>query len=140
MEVYELRRRNLTRILDEAGPGARQRLALRLNMTPPMVSHWLREPGKPRARKIHEASARQIEQALGLLPGTLDTDPTAPRDLSPQEELMLECMAAVTRAVEDYRKRATREDILRLSRAAYQHAVDNGRLDEKFVAERVRYD
>lgn len=51
MEVYELRRRNLTRILDEAGPGARQRLALRLNMTPPMVSHWLREPGKPRARE-----------------------------------------------------------------------------------------
>lgn len=76
---------------------------------------------------------------MGLLPGTLDTDPDAPRDLSAQEALMLECMAAVTRAVDKYRKQVTRGDILALSRGAYQHAVDHGRVDETFIDLIVRY-
>lgn len=55
-----------------ANLGAKQQLALKLNMTPPQVSHWLREPHRAGARKIHEDSAREIESALGLPPGDLD--------------------------------------------------------------------
>lgn len=42
MSIYDTRRSNLTRLT--ANLGAKQALAMKLDMTPPQVSHWLREP------------------------------------------------------------------------------------------------
>lgn len=56
MSIYDTRRSNLTRLT--ANLGAKQALAMKLDMTPPQVSHWLREPHRTGARKISEDSAR----------------------------------------------------------------------------------
>lgn len=45
MSIYDTRRSNLTRLT--ANLGAKQALAMKLDMTPPQVSHWLREPHRP---------------------------------------------------------------------------------------------
>lgn len=48
MSIYDTRRSNLTRLT--ANLGAKQALAMKLDMTPPQVSHWLREPHRTGAR------------------------------------------------------------------------------------------
>jgi predicted transcriptional regulator len=134
-----MRRANLARLLEQSGHGAKQKLALALGLTPPQVSHWLRQPGKPGARHIQESSARAIEHVVGLAPLTLDADPDARRDMGTEESMMLDAMAAVVRAVERHRKQVTRDDMLQLSRGAYQHAKDTGKVDESVIDLLVRY-
>lgn len=124
--LYELRRRNLTRLLEQRGPGVKQKLALALDMTPPQVSHWLRVPSKATARRIKENSARAIEAALGLEPGALDRNPEAPPDWTARDSLMLDAMARVARAVEKTGIQATRSDMLELSRAVYELQQQTG--------------
>lgn len=71
--VYNYRRENLKRILQEKG--AKTYLAARLGCTQAVVSQWLRDPTANSARIIHEGAARGIEQALNLEPMSLDKPP-----------------------------------------------------------------
>lgn len=77
MSIYDTRRSNLTRLT--ANLGAKQALAMKLDMTPPQVSHWLREPHRTGARKISEDSAREIERARSGYRRATSTTTRTPR-------------------------------------------------------------
>lgn len=68
--VYDARRANLRARLEERG--AKTALAQAMNVTPANISHFLRDPGQPGARPIHEDLARVMEVALHLPPYELD--------------------------------------------------------------------
>lgn len=107
-------------------------------MTPPQISHWLRAPGKAGTRRIKEDSARAIEQAMGLLRGSLDRDPDAPPDWTERDALMLDAMARVTRAIEKVGRQATRDDIITWSRGVYEELQQAGTISDGVVEFLVR--
>jgi hypothetical protein len=120
--VYEIRRANLIRLTQE--PGSKQALALKLNMTPAQVSHWLRIPGRYGARRLHEDHARQIENVLGLSPGELDTPPDT------------ELLAQTTRAVFEEARDRNLGDPVKLGNVvqlAYERARHVGRIDREHI-------
>lgn len=67
--TYEIRRVNLERLLEPRG--AKTALAAKLGSTQANISHLLRKVG-PAQRLIHEDTARAIETAIGIEPGSLD--------------------------------------------------------------------
>lgn len=128
--VYEVRRANLIRLTQE--PGAKQALALKLNMTPAQISHWLRAPGRGGARVIHEDSARRIEGVLGLAPGDLDLAPGVKRKRAIDPELL----ALTTRTVFEEAKARNAGDPQKLARIvslAYERAQASGQLDREHI-------
>lgn len=139
--VYERRRVNLAARLRETG--AKQALAIKLDMTAPQISHWLREPDKANARKIAEDSARQIEGALGLTPGELDRDHGA-LTVTPvqQQPVEAELLTATTRAVilevGKLRGPAIAEKVAGIVTLAFAHAREHGELDYGYVHQLVK--
>lgn len=128
--VYEIRRANLIRLTQEKG--AKQALALKLDMTAAQISHWLRAPDRPGARLIHEDSARQIEAALGLAPGELDV----PHGTKRKREVDPELLALATRTVFEEARDADLGDPAKLAEVvslAYNQARVTGVLDREYV-------
>lgn len=70
LDVYETRRENLSRLLQE--PGAKTQLAARLGASQSHITHLLKPPTAASARAIREETARQIEEIMGLAMGQLD--------------------------------------------------------------------
>lgn len=133
MSIYDTGRSNLTRLT--ANLGAKQALAMKLDMTPPQVSHWLREPHRTGARKISEDSAREIERVLGLPPGDLDHDPDAPR--TDPKDIDPKLMADVIRAVFAAAQRANMTDAAKLAditMLTYSHSRLTGTVDGAMLA------
>lgn len=135
--VYDIRRRNLARLLKEFG--AKTQLAIRLDMTPAQVSHWLRDPAQAHARLIHEDSARQIEKAIGLEAGSLDKDPSAPAPPPKVDRLLIQAATAVVTAMIEHGEKPTLKRVSKLTETAYLYAKDYGAVDEAFVQQIVKY-
>lgn len=136
--VFELRRQNLARLLKESG--AKTALAVKLDMTPAQISHWLRNPKQESARLIHEESARAIEKVIGLAPGELDRDPDTPRPAA-QRPVNADLLTETTRFVlSESRagKNTPLEKVADIVTLAYAHAVEHGRLDEAYVRQLIR--
>lgn len=138
--VYERRRANLTHLLREAG--AKQQLAIRLDMTAPQISHWLREPGKAGARKITEDSARQIEKQLGLAPGELDLDtgaklPSPSRD-APDLGMLADVTRAVLHEVGRIKGAPMAEKVAGIVALVYGHTLEHGKIDSAYVNQLVK--
>lgn len=70
LDVYETRRANLTKLLQE--PGSKTQLAARLGASQSHITHLLKPPSAASARAIREETARQIEEIMGLAMGQLD--------------------------------------------------------------------
>lgn len=70
LDVYETRRENLSRLLQQ--PGAKTQLAARLGASQSHITHLLKPPSAASARAIREETARQIEEIMGLAMGQLD--------------------------------------------------------------------
>lgn len=138
--VYERRRANLAHLLREAG--AKQQLAIRLDMTAPQISHWLRDPGKAGARKITEDSARQIEATLGLAPGALDTGTETKAARSAEEApdftLLSEVARAVLHDVGRVKGPAMADKVAGVVTLAYSHALEHGKIDPAYVSQLVK--
>jgi hypothetical protein len=140
-DVYEFRRRNLTELLKETG--AKTALAVKLDMTQPQISHWLRDPKAPTSRPIKEDSARQIERAIGLSPGDLDRDPDAPARpprsaTSVNIELLTETTRAVLTEVGAAKGKQMIDKVSDIVSLAYEHAVTRGSVDANYVHQLVK--
>jgi hypothetical protein len=99
--VYDVRRENLTRLLD--GPGRKTQLAVRLGVSQARVSHLLKAGG-PHARRITTDQARELETIFGLPAGALDADPSQPAPPhagAADKALLLASVRAVTLAAAD---------------------------------------
>lgn len=141
--VYERRRANLAARLREAG--AKQALAMKLKMTPPQISHWLRDPEKYGARKITEDSARDIERVLGLTLGELDGDSGARPPAPPPAlgkgldfELLTQTVQHVLLEVGRIKGQPMAEKVAGIVALAFAHATDHGALDIEYVHSLVR--
>lgn len=147
--VYERRRANLAHLLREAG--AKQQLAIRLDMTAPQISHWLRDPGKAGSRKIAEDSARQIEGVLGLTPGALDREASTaapapapafanstPGGLDPSAPLLTEVTRTVLVEVGRLKGPQMAEKVADIVALAYGHASERGAVDHAYIATLVK--
>lgn len=73
MDMNEIRRTRLRKLIDEHFGGVVLRLAERLQKKPPQVHRWLAENGQG----IHETSAREIERLCHMPTGWLDGNPVA---------------------------------------------------------------
>jgi DNA-binding transcriptional regulator YdaS (Cro superfamily) len=131
--VYEIRRQNLLRLTQYLG--AKQALALKLGVTPPVVSFWLKEPGAPSSRQIKEDSARAIEEAMGLSPGELDRPggraPSYAKPLDPK--LLADSTRAVMDALQQAKRTVSAEKHGDLLAVVYAHAAEQGYVDEDYA-------
>lgn len=71
MDIYELRRTRLRKLIDDKFDGVVLRCAEALTMKPPQLHRWLSVTSKDRRRMEYD-SARAIETTLGLPPLWLD--------------------------------------------------------------------
>lgn len=140
MTVYDVRRKNLTRLLTEKG--AKTALAIKLECTQAHITHLLAEPGSRGAREIKEDTARQIELAIGLSPGELDREPGATerrRATPPNDPVLLEeaVRMVLAAAIEAHAKLAS-DKTAGIVRLVYEHSVLIGRVDPAYVAQLVK--
>jgi hypothetical protein len=122
--VYDIRRENLTRLLEPQG--AKTALAIKLGYSNgSRVTHLLNA-----TRPIHEDTARAIENAIGLTPGELDREPGAPPVASHIDfDLLID---AVTVAIDYMRSEglpADKAKATRLSKAIYAYAKEAGSIN-----------
>ena len=84
MHSYDTRRENLRRLLQHRG--ARTALAVKLDCGQSHISHVMRDPHLPGARRIDERLARRIERALNIEENQLDwpNGSTRPAVLEPK--------------------------------------------------------
>lgn len=100
--VYDVRRENLNRLLKEQG--AKTQLAIRLGVSQARITHLLKDPDSPNARRITTDQARELEQIMGLSSGALDHDqaqPMPPRGGAPDVNTMLAVVRSVTTAQQE---------------------------------------
>lgn len=145
--IYEIRRRNLARLLTESG--AKVALAVKLDLTAAQISHWLRQPGERGARTIKEDAARRIENVMGLPLGALDKEPSPaskraivtppapeakPRNGSPvNHDLMAKTIRTVLLEVQNVKGKPMIDKVAEIATLAYERATDHGELDESYV-------
>lgn len=78
MEIAEIRRTQLRKLIDERFDGVTLRLAVALDMKPPQLHRWLSG-----GQGIHEESARKIEEKLKIQRGWLDSMPPMLQESAP---------------------------------------------------------
>lgn len=144
--IYEIRRRNLARLLTESG--AKVALAIKLDVTGAQISHWLRQPGERGSRTIKEDVARRIENVMGLPLGALDKEPspaskraimTAAPEAKPRNgavvnhDLMAKTIRTVLLEVQNVKGKPMIDKVAEIATLAYERATDHGELDESYV-------
>lgn len=81
MNIYEIRRAQLQRLIDERFDGVVKRCADALGMPPPQLHRWRSTTAKE-TRRIEWESARGIEAKLDLPQGWMDQAEGMPRSFS----------------------------------------------------------
>src|SRR5574340_388887 len=76
MDIYDIRREQLQRLIDERFDGTTKRLAEALDMPPPQIHRWRSTTAKDK-RRMEWESARNIESKLGLPDGWMDHTSTS---------------------------------------------------------------
>lgn len=142
-DLYERRRKNLAALLVQHE--SKQQLAIRLEMNPTNISHWLRPLSNPASRKIKEETARRIEAIMGLPVGTLDRNPDVPvASASPRNGRPIDAslLAATTRAVllevQALKGKPMIDKIADVVQLAYSHNSEHGSLDEAYIHQLVK--
>lgn len=74
MDIQDIRRKNLRRILDTQFGGVMSRLADAVGRQPSYISRMLADEGKAGRKGFGEDLARIFEESLGLSRGALDQD------------------------------------------------------------------
>lgn len=82
MDIFETRRRNLRLLIDSRYKGVVAKAADSLDRPPPQLHRWLSAKAESRQR-MHESSARAIEEKAGIAPGWLDQGHDAAQAVSP---------------------------------------------------------
>lgn len=132
MDTYEIRRANLRRLMsDWGGPTT---LAAKLKHA--NGSYLAQLAGPHPSRELSEKTARQIEHALGLPSGWLDT---IHKDLQALDDKVLAmCIRAVTAALEAGKVRPPPDRFADLVSLAYEHTQAAGEVSETFITKIVR--
>lgn len=81
MDIYEIRRTQLQRLIDERFNGVTKRCAEALGMPPPQLHRWRSTTAKE-TRRIEWESARSIETKLDLPQGWMDQAENMPRSFT----------------------------------------------------------
>lgn len=81
MNIYEIRRQQLQRLIDERFNGVTKRCAEALGMPPPQLHRWRSTTAKE-TRRIEWESARSIEMKLDLPQGWMDQAEGMPRSFT----------------------------------------------------------
>lgn len=125
-DVRELRRENLRKLIGENG-GV---LALGLKLGYADGSFLSQVAGPNPRREVSEGIARSIEGKLDMPVGWLDTQHV---DASFSQELMLECMTAVTEAIQAAGKKVTPQVMREVVGMAFDQAKVSGHIDHDFI-------
>lgn len=130
--VYDQRRDNLRSLMKTwGGPTS---LAKKLGHA--NGSYLAQLAGPNPSREISEKVAREMETALGLPLGWLDTEHGEVRVVD--DEALGTCVRAVAAALRDAGHRATPDQLADLTALAYEHTKLTGRVDEGFIKKLVR--
>lgn len=84
MDIYEIRRSNLSRLIKEQFEGKQRRLADAIDRQPDYISRVLKG-----TKNVGEKLAREIEQTLGLSMGWLDALHEYPQNQHPRADLRI---------------------------------------------------
>ena len=87
MDIQDIRRKNLRRILDTQFGGVMSRLADAVGRQPSYISRMLADEGKAGRKGFGEDLARIFEESLGLSRGALDQDDAHARDTATQTDV-----------------------------------------------------
>ncbi len=130
--VYDQRRENLRALIRTwGGPTS---LAKKLGHS--NGSYIAQLAGPNPSRDVSEKVAREMETALGLPLGWLDTEHGEARAVD--DEALSTCVRAVAAALRDAGHRATPDQLADLTALAYEHVKLVGRVDEAFIKKLVR--
>lgn len=162
LDVYETRRENLSRLLQE--PGAKTQLASRMGASQSHITHLLKPPSAASSRAIREETARQIEEIMGLAMGQLDRPsanlsdayPEAAKgrtlmvreaqaatltqarnqiahSMQPDPALLEEAFKIVLDALSEQRVQVPSEKAAKMARLVYEQAQVTGKVDPALV-------
>lgn len=130
--VYDQRRENLRSLVKTwGGPTS---LAKKLGHT--NGSYLAQLAGPNPSREVSEKVAREMELALGLPVGWLDSEHGNTRGID--DEALGTCVRAVAAALRDVGHRATPDQLADLTALAYEHTRLVGRVDETYITKLVR--
>jgi hypothetical protein len=125
-DVRELRRENLRKLIADNG-GV---LALGLKLGYADGSFLSQVAGPNPRRVVSEGIARSIEAKLGMPTGWLDAHHV---DTAFREEMMLECMTAVTEAIQAAGKKVNPQVMREIVGLAFDQAKISGHIDRDFI-------
>lgn len=125
--VYDLRRENLKNRLEE--PGAKTQLALKLGVSQARITHLVTGH-----RPVHEDTARQIEDALGLSPRELDRAPGAPPEGADVDmDLMVEATAVALEYMRTEGLPLDKAKAVKLTKAIYAYGKQAGGINAQAI-------
>lgn len=117
MDIYQARRTNLLRLIDDDFGGNQTAFAAAVGLKPPQVNRWVSETASEK-RRITEGSARHIEERCHKEAGWLDVaDLVEPDKLPPKAPVPVEGLEYVVKAWE------TATDLDRAVALAWARAV-----------------
>lgn len=125
-DVRDLRRENLRKLIGENG-GV---LAMGLKLGYADGSFLSQVAGPNPRREVSEGIARSIESKLGMPAGWLDAQHV---DANFSQELMLECMTAVTEAIQAAGKEVKPQIMREVVGMAFDQAKVSGHIDRDFI-------
>ena len=100
MDIYQARRTNLLRLIDDDFGGNQTAFAVAVGLKPPQVNRWVSETASEK-RRITEDSARHIEERRHKEAGWLDVaDLVEPDKLPPKVPVPVEGLEYVVKAWE----------------------------------------
>lgn len=132
LDVYNIRRQNLRRLLGEWG-GATS-LAKKLGHS--NGSYLAQLIGPNPSREVSEKVAREIEGKLALPTGWLDQEQSGLPAVD--DEALAACVRAVAAALDGLKKRPQPSAFADVVQLVYEHRKLTGRLDEAFIQRVVR--
>jgi DNA-binding transcriptional regulator YdaS (Cro superfamily) len=124
--VYDIRRENLQRLLEE--PGSKTALALKLDVVPGRITHMLTGH-----RKIHEDTARAIEGALGLSARQLDCEPGSASTDAVDFDMLIEAVAVALEYLRAEGIPIDKEKATKIAKAVYAYGQQAGGINAQAI-------
>lgn len=123
MDIFEIRRVQLRRLIDQRFEGNVKRCAEALGMAPPQLHRWLTRTAKVQ-RSMEWESARKIEAKVSLEDGWMDRDSEGVVKRQFSEDAMALSTRLVREAEEQIGARFSHDEFWRLVKAVAEVAGD----------------
>lgn len=105
MDIFETRRTNLKRLIDDQYSGSYASFADAADTKASQISRFFMDTSNKNARNIGEKTARKIEQALNLQAGQLDQ----PANLTPENNVVSHMDQRINELGSDYNNKKSKD-------------------------------